>query len=406
MKPLHLLSLLFLCMAGAHAVEPQISAGRYQNMALDSDGAVYLWGASENPHHFRSTSLWQIENSPTKVAGLPSAIGIAAGRDEFAEVLGADGAIYEWGYGPIQNQKAKAGHPMWGVCELMNIGSGPGKGPCGMDAADFDAAFFMARPTRVKDVPPASAVVASNIDVLALTRNGEVYCWGIDAPAQRVPGLSDIVAISLGQDHGIALRKDGAVITWGRRALGLPPAPLQIDDHSLCDEPVSQVVFRDAIGVYATDQASYAWRKDGTLWAWGVLDEQAKGKRRKQIWEPEQIATIPGINDVAVTAGHWVARTADGKVYAKSSPKNARSAQDATTPDDSAPIAIKLPDTMAISAFGQTLTLTKDAYVCAWNGDINARAPVLMADGKTPLTLYTNRKELPGTLSNLCAPDQ
>jgi len=86
MKPTSIiLPLLFLWMANANAVEAQISAVK---------------------------SLWHPEDGPTKAADIPPAIGVAAGTEEYVEILAEDGAVYEWGYGPIQNQKAKSRLPM------------------------------------------------------------------------------------------------------------------------------------------------------------------------------------------------------------------------------------------------------------------------------------------------------
>lgn len=398
----YLLSLLFLGSTNADAIEPQISAGRYQNMALDSDGAVYMWRANAVAPHFQVKSLWQPQDAPTKVTGLPPAMGIAAGTDRFVEILTMDGAVYEWGYGPIQNQKAKDAHPFWGVCELLNIGSHPGDGPCGMSGADFDAAFFNGKPTRVEGLPPVAAVTANSIEVLALTNSGDVYCWGVDAPLQRVPGLSNIIAISMGIDHGMALRKDGAVVTWGKRALGIPPAPPQIDEHSLCDQPKSYVAFTDAIGIYATDTRSYAWRKDGSLWAWGGLPFISR--KTEPRWQPEQVTSIPALQDVVVGAKHVIARTADNQVYAWENDERKPSKRGALTPISATPIPLKLPATTAVSTYDQSLILTRGGYVCAWEGRPDA-APhaVMLADGNTLLNLYADRKGKSVGTSQPCA---
>jgi len=73
---------------------------------------IYIWSASAIPLHSSVKSLWHPEDDPTKAADIPPAIGVAAGTEEYVEILAEDGAVYEWGYGPIQNQKAKSRLPM------------------------------------------------------------------------------------------------------------------------------------------------------------------------------------------------------------------------------------------------------------------------------------------------------
>src|SRR5215218_5145082 len=51
---------------------------------------------------------------------------------------------------------------------------------------------------------------------LALTGQGEVVTWGSDGIVALMPrGLTNVVAISSGQGHDLALRADGTVVQWG-----------------------------------------------------------------------------------------------------------------------------------------------------------------------------------------------
>jgi alpha-tubulin suppressor-like RCC1 family protein len=407
----HLFAFLFLFIENAHAIEPQVSTGRSMNMTVDSNGAVYLWRAPDSKA-VRYTSqygkyLWLPGESPTKVVGLPRMVAVSAGIGDFVDSLAEDGSIYEWGYGPYQNHRALTSHPWWGFCELVNLGGGPGTGPCGMDEKDFHTAFLAEKPQKLAGVPAASAIAAGEFDVLALTRDSEVYCWNSDKSPSRIPGLSNVIAIGVGDAHGIALQKDGSVITWGRNdrgPLGIPSAPSQIYDHSLCDGANLHAVFADAIGVYATGQNSYAWRADGSVWGWGGNRAGILGMDQKTVWLPTQIATVAQINDLAAGPLHIVARTSDDKVYVWGSNAENRLAQDANVKRSAIPINLASLDGVAsMSTHNQTLTVTRDGYVCAWGlAGIAHAIPIMLADEKTALNLKDGNASQTSEPTDLC----
>ena len=94
------------------------------------------------------------------------------------------------------------------------------------------------------------AVSAGGYHNLALRADGTVVAWGLNNTGlTNVPvGLSNVVAVSAGYDYNLALRADGTVVAWGGYNV-----PLGLSN---------------VVGVHAGG-VSLALRADGRLVAWG-----------------------------------------------------------------------------------------------------------------------------------------
>jgi hypothetical protein len=117
---------------------------------------------------------------------------------------------------------------------------------------------LFANPKPGHPPPGLSNVTAISVNaygaVLALTSNGTVAGWGLysdnSSPVAQVPvGLSNAVAISAGEESGLALLKNGTVTSWGNN----PSVPAGL----------SNVVAIDARSGYLALEAN------GTVVSWG-----------------------------------------------------------------------------------------------------------------------------------------
>ena len=119
------------------------------------------------------------------------------------------------------------------------------------------------------------------------TQGGTVIAWGDNRIGQTsVPsGLSNVVAISAGEWHSLALKADGTVVAWGADH-GVPP-------------DLTNVVVIAAAGFH-----NLALTADGTVRAWGQNDHG-------------QCNVPPGLSNVVAITGGWthsLALKADGTV--------------------------------------------------------------------------------------------
>lgn len=136
------------------------------------------------------------------------------------------------------------------------------------------------------------AVSSGDKHGIALMTNGTLAAWGDNSQGQcNVPaGLSNVVAVSTGDYHNLALKKDGAVVAWGG-----------FNAYGQCDVPAG---LSNVVAVSAGSMHSLALKADGTVVAWG--DNGALQSR-----VPLGLAHV-----VAIAAGGWhsLALKADGSV--------------------------------------------------------------------------------------------
>ena len=146
------------------------------------------------------------------------------------------------------------------------------------------------------NIPALSNVVAVSggwNHVLALKRDGTVVGWGGNNHGQTdIPGgLSNVVAVAAGWDNSFALKNDGTVVAWGDNGWGQTTIPNGLSN---------------VVAIACAAHHNLALRNDGTVVGWGVnLTGQTN---------------VPGglsnVVRIAAGYGHSLALKSDGKVVA------------------------------------------------------------------------------------------
>jgi len=155
--------------AVALSTYPTVADGvRGANLALRADGTVVGWGAD-------------LAGETRPPADLTEVVDLDLGGG-FALAARADGSVAAWGGG----EPGALDVP--GDLGSVRAVAALGRGTCGYG--------------------------------IALRSDGTLVQWGggscDDATAYQLPdGLSDVTAVSAGEDAAIALRSDGTVVTWG-----------------------------------------------------------------------------------------------------------------------------------------------------------------------------------------------
>jgi hypothetical protein len=180
-----------------------------------------------------------------------------------------------------------------------------------------------------------TAVSAGEEHSLALLKNGSVLAWGSNADGQTVvpaAALSGVTRIAAGFAHNVACKSDGTLVAWGASSDGRTAIPAGITT---------------ATNVAAGGLHSLALLADGTVRAWG---DSFYGQ-----------ATVPGnlTTVTAIAAGefHSLALKSNGEVVAWGSDSIGQTA---------VPTAALSGVTAIAAGWSHSLALKSDGSVLAW----------------------------------------
>jgi alpha-tubulin suppressor-like RCC1 family protein len=296
---------------------PFISGGHFHGLLLGPDGTLQSWFANEGagrelaaPDSLGLGDARRIAyHTLYPVSGLRGVVKAAAGSGTSFAVL-ADGRVFAWG--------------------------ATGSGQLGITPREEYET--KAQPRMRTNVPTLLSVRFDAVDVsckddhvMALARNGSVYTWGRGDSGQlgigplpvvnfktrsaraepyvpypvRVPDLEGVVAISAGNDHSLALLKDGTVRAWGLNKYG------QIGNGTRTngDRPVAVPGVRNAIAIAAGAYRSAALLADGTVMEWGANHVNLTPRP-----VPALVPGARGIRSLVAGAEHVAAITQTGEV--------------------------------------------------------------------------------------------
>jgi alpha-tubulin suppressor-like RCC1 family protein len=277
-------------------------------IGVDSDPAAFSWMRS-TPH--RDNLL----NPEWNFTGVGVVLGVAA--DEWASE-GLQGAIFVQNFVSCSEpDHTKTQLPWtWGINAAGQLGDGGKSGLQRPYPAETD--FFLGQ---------IVAVSSGGAHVLALTDSGDVWAWGMGGMQLGIPGLNkspvpvkvqgltDVKAISAGYAHSLALKNDGTVWAWGTDNFG--ELGLGLDVGVSPSGRPEQVLLRErAISISAGNWHSLAVLDDGTVWAWGAnfagqLGDGGDHARN----EPGEVPVEAPFREVSAGSWHSLGLDQSGRVW-------------------------------------------------------------------------------------------
>ncbi|HEX8438677.1 hypothetical protein [Archangium sp.] len=311
-----------------------IAAGFSHSLSLGPDGTVWAWGSNASGELGIGTAGSAATPLPVKISGLTDVVAVSAGHG-FSLALRADGTVWAWGkndQGQLGNGKVDAGATpvpgkVPGLTDVVAVSAGHSfasalraDGTVWAWGNNRSGLLGVGSPSVLQVTAPAPVVGLSNVVslaaagggyFLALRSDGTVWAWGHNGGHQlgegptlgmvkrepvQVKGLQNVVAISTGWAHALALSADGTVWTWGNNAHGqLGQLSPDINRAAVMAVPgLSDVV---AIMAGPSSYRTLALRRDGTLWTWGM-------DRAGRAGNPPAPVQVPGLQDVvAVSSG-------------------------------------------------------------------------------------------------------
>ena len=245
-------------------VVTSISGGLFHTVALASDGRVYTWG--DNTYGQLGDGTTTSSTTPVAVnmiGELSRKIIIAiAGAESHTVALTSEGKVYAWG----RNNEGE-------------LGDGTTISRSTPVATDMSG---------VLSGKIVTAITVGDEHTVALTSEGKVYAWGRNTYGQLGDGtftnrttptavntsgvLSGkiVTAIAAGGDHTVALTSDGQVFDWGNNTYG------QLGNGTIAHNSMPVAAFSGGVlsGKIVTRIAAggvhtLARISDGRIYAWG-----------------------------------------------------------------------------------------------------------------------------------------
>lgn len=377
---------------------PMGAGGWVRGTTLQADGSIVLAGSSQRQGYDPRFVVARITaagvpdpsfgargEASVRIAGVASAVANDVS-------LGPGGSLYVAGQasdGAVTAPATLRGRPFvarfrsdgtleprygnWGVATPMAPAPGISAG-AGPIAVQSDGAAVVVGVTQ--DYPRYRHFI---MRLLPLAVGTPVLGWGWNGWGQvgdgstvqrhaavAVPGRAEMVAVSAGAYHNLALAPDGSVWAWGWNRFGQLGDGTAVERHT----PVRVAGLTGVVALSAGGFHSLAVKADGSVWAWGwngfgQLGDGTTVERHA----PVRVVGLTGtaVRDVSGGAFHSIALVEDGSARAWGW-NGFGQLGDGTTIERHAPVVVNglaHADALAAGAY-HNLALTRDGTVQAW----------------------------------------
>lgn len=303
----------------------QILAVGANAMALKKDGALLVWGNNElyGQSGFAIDPATPTIITPTKLLDNVSFIAAQCQSGGVVMVGGfaikTDGTL--WGWGKIAGnknasyEKTTASYTPFQIDQNVKMVYGSIQ-----ETGTYLGVFYY-----IKD---DGSLWACGSNALGMVGKGTTA----DDFYTPVKILNNVAKIAVGEKHVLALKTDGTVWAWGNNEAGQIGKGSTGDNEWSTPSDAIQLtpveVFSQSTDIAVGENASYALKKDGSLWGWGSNDRfqlghsdyegsafPAHGSILIKYFHPEPISIIEDIAAVNTTNGSFYAINKANTLY-------------------------------------------------------------------------------------------
>lgn len=296
----------------------RIACGAQHAVLLCHDGEVWTIGSNSVGQRGTYTNY---NESPAQVV-LPLPATEVAASDYHSFALLEDGTVWGWGSDdyilgrpapynsfapPGQVVRDTIGYPV--LTGIQSIVAGPNTCMALDSLGNVWSWSGNSSGTYALKVPLIDQVVQLDLaqHTLALRQDGTVWSWGNNSSGQlgrgwgnnsntgiptQIAGLSNIVRVSVGANHSVALDSDGLLWSWGSTVANLQG----ISPSYNLEVPIQHTGFPTANRVSAGYAHTFTIAPDSTVWAAGYNGNNALGTTdpNAQVGPAKQITTTTG----------------------------------------------------------------------------------------------------------------
>ena len=238
----------------------------FHSLAIEPDGSLWAWGDNSSGQLGNGIATdWDVPN-PNPIRITEDVVSVSVGRSH-SMAIKSDRSLWAWGengFGEIGDGtvtwRGSDADGNWGTIE------------------DNNRLYPTHIMNDVVEVSASAAHGGNAAFTLAIRSDGSLWTWGFQEPSEGsfnfthpspVRIMEDVIAISAGSHHALAVQSDGSLWAWGVNWSG------QLGDGTTNNHPspVFQYapifIMSDVVAVSAGVNHSMAIRSDGSLWAWG-----------------------------------------------------------------------------------------------------------------------------------------
>ncbi|HEV7902646.1 MAG TPA: S8 family serine peptidase, partial [Pyrinomonadaceae bacterium] len=339
-----------------------VSAGGSSNgsytLALRSDGTVWAWGYNISGQ-LGDGFIYGNVNVPVQVVNLGDVSAVDAGG-EHSLALKRDGTVWAWG----SNYNGQVG----AYNQFNFTRATPAQVP-GLSGTFNAVAAGGVHSLALKSDGTVWAWGSNGSGQLG---NGGTYTNAVYEPVQ-VAGLTNVASIAAGSGFSLAVKTDGTVWAWGANAGGVVGQPF---DTFSVGVPVQVAGLSNVAAVSAGDRHALALKRDGTVWAWGDNMDGKLGNGETNFGgpTPRQVSNLANVREVNAGFGHSIAVKTDGTVWTWG--RNAAGVLgDGTTTNRNVPVQVGgLSGVLSVTGgFEHGGALLPDGTIRMWGGNNNGQ---------------------------------
>lgn len=254
-----------------------IKAGNRHTVGLKTNGTIWSFGANNYGQLGVGTIDSQIKQEPEAVTGAPEGITftkIAVGKNHNL-ALGNDGKVYAWGantYGQLGNGTTNSSGTLQPIMGLDNIEKIVAYENISYAIGKDGVAYVWGEGyTKSPQKIPFFSEIIDIAGNYILSEYGTV--WNAKNLEEKIPSLTNIVEITSGNGHMLALKSDGSVAALGNNSYG------QLGDGTTTQKVLPSVIknIPKIESLKASQYSSYLLTTAGEIYSFGRNTNQALG---------------------------------------------------------------------------------------------------------------------------------